>query len=76
LAVLGYFQRVARGFKKLVFQGCFMFLLIVPAVAQTSPQIVPLNSAQIWQRIEFRVDEMPAASNPFDPEVGLHPSPK
>jgi len=33
------------------------------------PQIVQLNSAQYWQRLEFQITNVPAASNPFDPDV-------
>src|ERR1700690_2740911 len=37
--------------------------------AQSAPQIIQLNSAQMWQRLEFSVTNVPAASNPFDPDV-------
>lgn len=39
------------------------------ATAQTLPWIEPLSSAQLWQRIEFRVNNIPTATNPFDPDV-------
>lgn len=37
--------------------------------AQPAPQIVQLNAAQLWERIEFRMAGVPAASNPFDPDI-------
>jgi hypothetical protein len=37
--------------------------------AQLTPQIVQINSAQLWQRLEFSITNVPAASNPFDPDV-------
>ncbi|HTV41489.1 MAG TPA: DUF5060 domain-containing protein [Candidatus Sulfotelmatobacter sp.] len=33
------------------------------------PQILQLNTAQLWQRLEFQITNVPAASNPFDPDV-------
>lgn len=33
------------------------------------PQIVQLNSAQFWQRLEFQITNVPTASNPFDPDI-------
>ena len=32
-------------------------------------QIIPLNTAQVWQRLEFQITNVPSASNPFDPAV-------
>ena len=43
--------------------------MAISCLAQTPPQLVQLNSPQIWQRIEFRVDNVPVASNPFNPDV-------
>jgi len=43
--------------------------LVTSTNAQTPPQVVQLNNAQIWQRVEFRINNLPAASNPFDPDV-------
>lgn len=37
--------------------------------AQPTPQIIQLNSAQLWQRLEFSLTNIPAASNPFDPDI-------
>ena len=36
--------------------------------AQPAPQFVQLTSAQLWQRLEFCVTNVPAATNPFDPD--------
>lgn len=32
-------------------------------------QVVQLNSAQVWQRLEFLISNTPSATNPFDPNV-------
>jgi hypothetical protein len=32
-----------------------------------TPQIVQLTPAQLWQRLEFQLANMPPAANPFDP---------
>ena len=47
----------------------FAASLVVPGLAQVPPQLVQLNPAQIWQRVEFRIENIPAVSNPFDPDV-------
>ena len=39
------------------------------APAQTAPQLIQLNAAQLWQRVEFAVTNVPSASNPFDPDL-------
>jgi hypothetical protein len=36
--------------------------------AQTGPQIVRLTTAQLWQRLEFSITNVPMATNPFDPD--------
>lgn len=28
-----------------------------------------MNDGQLWQRVEFRITNVPAASNPFDPDI-------
>ncbi len=33
------------------------------------PQILQLNTPQLWQRLEFQITNVPVASNPFDPDV-------
>ena len=43
-------------------------LLGVIPLAYGNPSLVQLNSAQLWQRLEFQVTNVPAATNPFDPE--------
>jgi Domain of unknown function (DUF5060) len=35
----------------------------------SSPGVVQLNPARLWQRLEFEVTNVPAASNPFDPNL-------
>jgi hypothetical protein len=40
------------------------------APGATGPaQIVPLSSAQPWQRLEFQITNVPTVSNPFDPDL-------
>jgi hypothetical protein len=41
----------------------------LPCGAQSPPQIIQLNAGQLWQRVEFRLTNVPAASNPFDPDI-------
>ncbi|HEY4952886.1 MAG TPA: DUF5060 domain-containing protein [Verrucomicrobiae bacterium] len=36
--------------------------------AQVTPRMVQINSAQLWQRLEFGITNVPATSNPFDPD--------
>ena len=33
------------------------------------PPIIALTSAQVWQRLEFQINNVPTVSNPFDPNV-------
>jgi hypothetical protein len=40
----------------------------VSALSQTALQIEQLNPAQLWQKLEFRVNNVPPTTNPFDPE--------
>ena len=37
--------------------------------AQAGYEIVRLNAAQPWQRLEFRITGVPAVTNPFDPDM-------
>src|SRR6266571_6119382 len=46
-----------------------MLLVSLMASAFAQPQVVQLNAAQIWQRVEFRVGNSPSTSNPFDPDI-------
>jgi hypothetical protein len=36
--------------------------------SQTSPQLNQVSPAQLWQRLEFRIDNVPVVANPFDPD--------
>ena len=47
----------------------FNFLLPSGSSAQPAPQFVQLTGAQLWQRLEFSVTNIPSASNPFDPDI-------
>jgi hypothetical protein len=33
------------------------------------PQVIQLNPAQVWQRLEFQITNVATGSNPFDPDV-------
>lgn len=39
-----------------------------PPPVSGPPQIIQLNPAQSWQRLEFQLTNVPTASNPFDPD--------
>jgi hypothetical protein len=52
-----------------VFFGASCLISFVPSPAQAAPQIVQVNAAQLWQRLEFRVTNVPTAPNPFDPDI-------
>ncbi len=43
--------------------------ILFASEAQSAPQIIHLTSAQLWQRLEFSITNVPTASNPFDPDV-------
>jgi hypothetical protein len=43
--------------------------LATRARAQPAPQLLQLNPAQLWQRLEFAVTNIPASSNPFDSDL-------
>jgi hypothetical protein len=59
--------------RKLSWHGIFWFLqlccVLLPAAAQSAPQVVQLSSAEVWQRIEFKILNVPTSANPFDPEM-------
>jgi hypothetical protein len=44
-------------------------LLPFIAPAQPAPQFIQLNNAQLWQRLEFAITNLPVAANPFDPDI-------
>lgn len=44
----------------LIFSG------FLPPPVNGPPQIIQLNAAQLWQRLEFEITNIPAFSNPFD----------
>ena len=45
-----------------------IFSAPVTAPAAGSPGIIQLNPAQLWQRLEFQITNVPSTANPFDPE--------
>ena len=46
-----------------------LVLFLATCRAQPSPQITPLTSARLWQRLEFSINNAPPAANPFDPDL-------
>jgi hypothetical protein len=57
-------------FLKAFFPTAFFWIFFsMCGFAQTMPQIVQLTIPQLWQRVEFRIAEVPAATNPFDPDI-------
>lgn len=44
-------------------------LLDIVSLAQPAPRFIRLTSAQLWQKLEFCITNVPAATNPFDPDV-------
>lgn len=45
-----------------------VLLVTSVAMAQADPALVQLSSPALWQRFELAVTNVPAASNPFDPD--------
>jgi hypothetical protein len=56
-----------QAFKRL-FAAVLVFIL-TREFSQSAPQISPLTSPQVWQRLEFSIGNVPSAANPFDPDV-------
>src|SRR5215468_9724993 len=46
-----------------------LFLLYLCPFGRAQIAISPLTSPQLWQRLEFRITNVPAAANPFDTGV-------
>lgn len=46
-----------------------LVLSLAPGRAQSPPQLIQLTPGQLWQRAEFRITNVPTASNPFDPDI-------
>jgi hypothetical protein len=57
-----------RGLTGLIVFGAWLFFF-APNCAQSAPQIIQLTAGQLWQRLEFRITNVPAATNPFDPDI-------
>ncbi len=46
-----------------------VLIFIMPTgFSQAAPQVVPLTSPQLWQRLEFTISNVPSVGNPFDPD--------
>src|SRR5215216_897582 len=50
-----------------VLVACALFAGV--SLRAQSPQIVQLTAAQLWRRVEFQVNNVPSATNRFDPDV-------
>lgn len=50
----------------LVFAVCLLDFI---SSAQPAPQFIQLTPARLWQKLEFCITNVPAATNPFDPDV-------
>jgi len=48
---------------------CLFCVMPLSLRAQVVPQLVQINTAQLWQRLEFRISNVRASSNPFDPNA-------
>lgn len=46
-----------------------LLIAMVVGPAYGGPGLVQLNSARLWQRLEFQLTNVPAANNPFDPAL-------
>ncbi len=71
--LIAAFKKAARLMSGQSFHGVLLFAaILVPGLnrleAQT-PEIIPLEAPQLWQRAEFRVEHAPAAANCFDPDL-------
>jgi hypothetical protein len=52
-----------------VLAGISCLAFVFASQAQSAPQIIQLIPVQLWQRLEFSIANVPATSNPFDPDV-------
>ena len=53
-------------------RGLLTLLACLPwisALSQNAPAIFELSSPQLWQPLEFRIVNLPAVPNPFDPDL-------
>jgi hypothetical protein len=53
---------------KAVFALLLAWLCEFASAAQPAPRFIQLAPAQLWQRVEFCITNVPAATNPFDPD--------
>lgn len=56
---------ISRLLPSLLAAGLFV---LSPIASHAAIGIVPLGQAHAWRRAEFRLDQVPAAANPFDPD--------
>jgi len=49
--------------------AAFSAVFFSVAALSATPQLSQLTTAGLWQRLEFGIDNVPAVSNPFDPDI-------
>lgn len=63
----GYHPPVSQRIGLLVMSLAMLRGLLLQA--QPAIQITPLTSPQLWKRLPIRISNVPATSNPFDPDI-------
>ena len=67
-----YFAANKTSFRREAESGCWpsvgLFGLSLFHWLNLAPRFIQLTSAQLWQRLEFCVTNVPSAANPFDPD--------
>jgi len=54
--------------QKKLFTVLILVWMLAHKIVEAAPQISPLTSPQLWQRLEFTISNVPAAFNQFDPD--------
>ena len=54
-------------FRHLILAGASALLPVLPGLADV--KLTPEHAPRLWQQVEFRIDEVPAAANNFDPDM-------
>jgi hypothetical protein len=57
-----------RGCLGLICAGLWAALGLM-VFAAAVPEVIPLNRATLWGLVEFRIENVPAVTNPFDPDL-------
>ena len=62
-------SRMGPTIERLIVLFLFSLLSGVAGLSATAAQITQLTPAKLWQRLEFGIDNVLTASNPFDPDI-------